>query len=219
MDGFFGTVTDIVDKLNECVRTALKADWEHYIDEKKKNKTFMEAVEEAKARKAGTFVEEKPPVELDQDYLHSVDIDGDGNLSIKLDNNFMIMFEQSELASCLGVRVTHYYKGEVTGIITPDVQRIHTIYVYCDVVAYAIVGDTRAQMLTYFVVPNMIRRQSISKRPAILEKELFNPVFRPLISNYIQSIRLDLRDAYGQKIQFFNYGQCNATLKFIKVSD
>ena len=221
---FFGTAQDVIEKINECVREALKADWDRSIAEAKKkaveNMTWEESIEKAKERNAGNVeVDEEPPVDLDQDFLHSVEIDVDGNLRFKLDDNFMIMFEKSELASALGVDVAYYHKGDVRGTITPDIQRIHTIYVYSDAVDYSIVGDTRTQMLTYFVIPNMIRGQSVSKRPMIHEKELYNPVFRPLISNYIQSIKIDLRDAYGEKIQFYDYGQCNATLKFIKITD
>ena len=91
---FFGTAQDVIEKINECVREALKADWDRSIAEAKKkaveNMTWEESIEKAKERNAGNVeVDEEPPVDLDQDFLHSVEINFDGNLRFKLDDNFM----------------------------------------------------------------------------------------------------------------------------------
>ena len=193
--GQFSTFEEIVAALNQEVSTRSSEDWDDL-----------------------TWKSEAP-INFDDEFILETETQLSGKTKIKVSKEFGITFLSDDITCVLGVEKNVRYDDYIYGNHFADIQRIHTVYVYCDILDYALVGDTQAQLLTYFVMPSFVRKLNTKKRVTVFEKEFHNPMFRKILGNNIQDIRIDLRDAFGQKIQFLNYGNCNVTLKFIKISN
>lgn len=96
------------------------------------------------------------------------------------------------------------YEGSV------DVNvRFRTLWIYSDVCAHRMVGDTRAPLLR--TVPIVAADGTLRQMYAVYEVPLYAPVSR----NYFPAIELLITDTAGERIPF-RAGQVVATLHFVK---
>lgn len=86
---------------------------------------------------------------------------------------------------------------------------IHSLFVYCDIVDYSIVGDTKAQLLRMAHIP------AESKFGGAIVDRYENPHYLPLSTKEISSIEVDIKDDTDTPI-VFEFGRVKLVLHFVK---
>lgn len=86
---------------------------------------------------------------------------------------------------------------------------IHSLFVYCDVVDYSLVGDTRAQLLRLAHIP------AASRFGDSIVDRFENPHYMPLSTKEISSIEIDIKDDTNTPIKF-EFGRVKLVLHFKK---
>ena len=100
-----------------------------------------------------------------------------------------------------------------------DIVRIHSLFIYSDLVEYNIVGDTKAPLLRCFPFISKLKGGDIITTGQYMNYQTFsNLQFRPLLKKCFHSIHIDLRDTSGEKIPFVSVGSTRLVLMFRKVS-
>ena len=102
-----------------------------------------------------------------------------------------------------------------------DFARIHTLMIYNDIVEYKIVGDTKAPLLRCIPFIFKLKSGDIITTGQYMNYQTFqNLQFQQrLLKNAFHSIRIELRDATGEKIPFASVGITRLVLMFRKVND
>lgn len=101
-----------------------------------------------------------------------------------------------------------------------DIVRIHTLMIYTDIVEYNIVGDTKAPLLRCIPFISKLKSGDIITTGQYMNYQTFqNLQFKRLLKNAFHSIRIELRDATGEKIPFVSVGITRLVLMFRKVND
>ena len=101
-----------------------------------------------------------------------------------------------------------------------DNVRIHSLMIYSYLVAYNIVGDTKAPLLRCFPFISKLKGGDIITTGQYMNYQTFsNLQFRPLLKNSFQSIHIDLRDTSGEQIPFVSVGITRLSLMFRKMSN
>ena len=96
----------------------------------------------------------------------------------------------------------------ITGERASDIDSwLHTLYVYCDIVAPQYVGNTRAKLLRAVEVPNNTKYGD----QIVVRYE--NPHYVPLIVNDFEEIEINIKDDIGQTIPFM-FGRTRLKLHF-----
>ena len=101
-----------------------------------------------------------------------------------------------------------------------DIVRIHTLMIYSDIVEYNIVGDTKAALLRCIPFVSKIKNGDIISTGQYMNYQTFpNLQFKRILKNSFHSIKLELRDSYGEKDPFNSVGVTRAELMFRRASD
>ena len=100
-----------------------------------------------------------------------------------------------------------------------DIVRIHTLMIYSDIVEYNIVGDTKAALLRCIPFISKIKKGDIISTGQYMNYQNFpNQQFKKILKNSFHSIKLELRDSYGEKIPFNSVGVTRAVQKSFRQS-
>ena len=84
-----------------------------------------------------------------------------------------------------------------------DIVRIQTLMIYSDYVDYNIEGDTKAALLRCFLFISKLNNVDlISTGQNIINQSFPNLQFLKFLKNSFHSVKLKLRDTYGEKILF-----------------
>ena len=111
-------------------------------------------------------------------------------------------------------------KSSLEPEIAYEVVRIHSLMIYCNLVEYNIVGDTKAPMLRCFAFISKLKGGKIITTGQYMNYQTFsNLQFRPLIKKSFHSIDIDLRDTSGEKIPLVTVSNIQLVLMFRKVSN
>lgn len=86
---------------------------------------------------------------------------------------------------------------------------IHSLFVYCDIVDYSIVGDTRSQLLRMAHIP------ADSRFGDSIVDRFENPHYLPLATKEISSIEIDIKDDSNSPVNF-EFGRVKLVLHFKK---
>ena len=101
-----------------------------------------------------------------------------------------------------------------------DILRIHALMIYSDVVEYNIVGDTKAAFLQSIPFISKVKNGDIISTGQYMNYQNFpNIHFKKILRNSFHSIKLELRDFYGEKIPLNSVGVTRAVLIFRKSSE
>ena len=85
-----------------------------------------------------------------------------------------------------------------------DFVRIHSLMIYCDIVEYNIIGDTKVPLLRCFPFISKLKGGEIITTGQYMNHQTFsNLQFRPLLENSFQSIHIDLRDPSIEKYPLY----------------
>ena len=158
------------------------------------------------------------------------------NLVLKFGPNEDLSFEDEEVPSILvfkGIRdisnrgfIHIGYKSEKAGIslnrhvgefpvdITCGSQ---LIFVYIDIIEHQNVGDVRAPVIKIIGSERHLRNGSINTVTPIHHKSYTNLDYKPILSNNIQNIQVELRNETGKLIPFTRTGKIIVSLKFQKI--
>ena len=90
------------------------------------------------------------------------------------------------------------------------------IFVYIDVIEYQNIGDVRAPVIKIIESERRLGNGSINTVTPIHHKT-FTILFRPILSNNIQNIKVELRNEAGKFFPFNGTGKVIVSLKFQKI--
>lgn len=153
-------------------------------------------------------------IDPDQDLVFSIN-EATHKATLKIGKYHRIWFNSS-LARLLGMssRYTDVLlpEGEYVGDKMVDLsQDLHSMYVYCDLIAPQIVGDAHAPLLR--TIPLEYRTDA----PEALSKVFNHIYFMPLLKKEISTIEIDIRDDIGRSVSF-ERGRLVVTLVFKRKS-
>ena len=163
---------------------------------------------------------EKTPIKL-----HVNKITQRISLSLPNQNNLIVIFS-ADLCHVLGCEEAVYGMGVFMSGAGPhfskfpyEIVRIHTLMIYSDIVEYNIVGDTKAALLRCIPFISKIKNGYIISTGQYMNYQNFpNFQFKKILKNSFHSIKLELRDSYGEKLPFKSVGVTRAVLVFRKIS-
>ena len=111
-------------------------------------------------------------------------------------------------------------KGPHEPTFAYDIDRIHSLMIYTDIVEYNNVGNTKALSLRCFPFISKLKYGDIITSGQYKNYQTFsNLQFRRLLKNSFHGIHIDLRDTSGEKIRFVSVVITRLVLMFRKVSD
>ena len=111
----------------------------------------------------------------------------------------------SALQRILGFSSPTLHEGMTEAPLPVDMDPLHSVYVYCDLIEPRIVGDRMAQLLR--VVP-------VEGRSGEMVTRIYENVhYTPLQRKSFESVEIDIRDSLGEKVPF-ERGTLNVTLHF-----
>ena len=124
------------------------------------------------------------------------------------------------IAPLLGFYSHTYYDlhGTLRADFPIDLQRIHVMYIYTDIIEHQIVGDVMAPSLRTVPLVSYIspkNGQHMCKTTTTV-KRFDHLEFKRVVQSTIGSILMELRDEYGYLIAFPDMGTVCATLIFRK---
>ena len=90
------------------------------------------------------------------------------------------------------------------------------IFVYIDIIEHQNVGDVRAPIIKIIESERRLRNGSINTVTPIHHKSYTNLDYKPILSNNIQTIQLELRNETGKLILFTGTGKVIVSSKFQK---
>ena len=164
---------------------------------------------------------EKTPIKL-----HVNTITQRISLSLPNQNSLLVIFS-ADLCHVFGCEEAVYGMGVFMSGGGPhfpkfpyDIVRIHTLMIYSDIVEYNIVGDTKAALLRCIPFISKVKNGDIISTGQYMNYQNFpNLQFKKILKNSFHSIKLELRDSYGEKVPFNSVGVTRAVLMFGKTSD
>ena len=105
------------------------------------------------------------------------------------------------------------------GIFSVDITcGSQIIFVYLDFIEYQHVGDSRAPILKINESERRLRNGSLNTIAPVHHKTFTNLDYKHLLSNNIQSIKVELRTQTGKLIPFTGIGKVVISLKFQRTS-
>ena len=106
-----------------------------------------------------------------------------------------------DVRNALGILICG--KGPHEPTFAYDIVCIRWLMIYTDIIEYKDVGDTNTPLFSYFPVTSKLKSGDIITTGQYMNYRTFsNLQFRLLLKNYFHSIRIDLRDTFGEKILF-----------------
>ena len=91
------------------------------------------------------------------------------------------------------------------------------IFVYIDIIDYQNIGDVRAPVIKIIESERRLRNGSINIVTPIHHKSFTILDYKPILSNNIQNIKVELRNEAGKLIPFTGTGKVIVSLKFQKI--
>ena len=91
------------------------------------------------------------------------------------------------------------------------------IFVYIDIIEHQNVGDVRAPVIKTIESERRLRNGSINTVTPIHNKSYTNLDYKPILSNNIPNIHVELRNETGKLIPFTGTGKVIVILKFQKI--
>ena len=120
-----------------------------------------------------------------------------------------------DLANILGFSSTCLIPGTLKESHLPyDVQRIHTIMVYTNLIEHGIIGDTKAPILRTFPLIPRFKDNALAINQHMNYQSFPNLQFKKILKTSFHSIQVELRSASGEKIPFAGIGNTRLTLLF-----
>ena len=126
------------------------------------------------------------------------------NVMPRNEQRYTVVFS-SALQRILGFSSPTLPQGVTEASLPVDMDPLHSIYVYCDLIEPRVVGDSMTQLLR--VVPVEGRSGEMVTR--IYENVHYTPIQR----KSFESVEIDIRDSLGKKVSF-ERGTLNVTLHF-----
>ena len=127
-----------------------------------------------------------------------------------------IHIASSDIASILGFpHVTVISSEKVTEApLAADIQRIHSIMIYTDLIEHSIIGNAKAPILRCFPMISRLRDGHLTLTQFMNYQTFENIQFRKVMKNSFHSIKVDLRHSTGELIPFGGIGLTRLTLLF-----
>lgn len=91
------------------------------------------------------------------------------------------------------------------------------IFIYLDIIEFQHIGDTRAPILKIIESETRVKNGSISNISALHKQDFSSPIFKKLLRNTLQSVKVELRNEVGNLVPFVGIGKVIITLKFMRV--
>ena len=91
------------------------------------------------------------------------------------------------------------------------------IFVYIDIIEYQIIGEVRAPVIKIIETERRLRNGSINTVTPIHHKTFTILDYKPILSNNIQNIKVELGNEAGKLIPFNGTGKVIVGLKFQKI--
>ena len=91
------------------------------------------------------------------------------------------------------------------------------VFIYIDVIEYRNIGDVRAPVIKILESARCLRNGSINTFTTIHPKTFTILDYKPILSNNIQNIKVELRNEAGKLIPFNGTGKVIGSLKFQKI--
>ena len=128
------------------------------------------------------------------------------SLSLSYENSLLVIYS-ADLCHVFGCEEAVYGMGVFMSGVGPhfpkipyDIVRIHTLMIYSDIVEYNIVGDTKAALSQCIPFISKVKNEDIISTGLYMNHQNFlNLQFRITLKNSFHSIKLELRDSYGEK--------------------
>ena len=133
--------------------------------------------------------------------------------SADLSHIFGCDFEQNQTGVIMKEKGLHYPQYSY------DIIRIHSLMIYCDIIEYNIVGDTKILLRCISFIFKVKNGDIISTGQYMNYQSIANLQYKKLLKNFFHSIKIELRDTTGEKIPFVSVGITRVVLLFRKVSD
>ena len=103
-------------------------------------------------------------------------------------------------------KTSHLYSGETKVLI----NTVDMIYVYCNIIKPTIVGDIKAPLLKSVLINSILNTESV------FHINLKKPLYLPLDCNYINNIKFNIRDSFGNFLNFNSNVKSAITLNLRK---
>ena len=148
------------------------------------------------------------------------------SLSLPNENSLLVIFS-ADRCHVFGCEEAVYGMGVFMSGAGPhfprcpyDIVRINTLMIYSDIVEYNIVGNTKAALLRCIPFISKVKNGDVISTGQYMNYQNFpNLQFKKILKNSFHSIKLELRDSYGEKEPFNSVGVTRAVLMFRKTSE
>ena len=122
-----------------------------------------------------------------------------------------------ELAAVLGFKAGTFYLTDQFAPFAVDLQRIHAMFIYTDIIEHQFVGDALAPVLrTVPFYATLARTGEQTLKTTQVVKRFNNLEFKRVTQSTISTILLELRDESGALVSFCDVGRVCVTLLFRK---
>ena len=154
-------------------------------------------------------------------------------LSIELNSGTSFLhFISSDIANILGY-VNHTKlegMGPHVADYPVDLQRVHTMFVYTDIIEHQLLGDSMAPVLRAVPIYSALSSDTPSSSSSAVDSERMfckqtqivksfdHLEFKRVLSSTINTISIELHNETGQYTQFFDIGRVALTLTFRKAA-
>ena len=129
----------------------------------------------------------------------------EANQTFEAQLNGYVLVVGEHVQNLLGMETDFFPNDYSRGTVSVDMDRVDSLYVYCDVVEPIVVGDVMAPLLR--IVP--VR----GRNGETIIKSYQNVHYIPLQHKTFQTVEIDIRDRTGKKVPF-ERGTVNVTLHF-----
>lgn len=124
-----------------------------------------------------------------------------------------------DVANILGFPSPALIPSSVKESMLPaDIQRIHSIMVYTDIIEHSLIGDVKAPILRCFPMTTKMRKGYLELTQFMNYQTFEKLQFRKVLKSSFHSIKVELRDATGMPIPFVGVGLTRVTLMFRRVA-
>ena len=147
-------------------------------------------------------------------------------LSLPHENSLLVIIS-ADLCHVFGCEEAVYGMGVFMSGAGPhfpkfpyDIVRIHTMMIYSDIAEYNFVGDTKAALLRCIPFISKVKNGDIISTGQYMNYQNFpNLQFKKILKNSFHSIKLELRDSYGEKVPLNSVVVTRAVLMFRKTPE
>ena len=196
--GYYETVKDVTDQLNTYVRKLFSSPVKVWQTDNKDNAIFAEK-----------FIGDTYwPSFKYNDVNRRVYCSIPPNMTLKFSKEMTTLLGMRQQTMTNNDKDTTLVKGHNVSDITAGIQNLH---IYCDVLEMTPLGDSLVPLLR--IVP-----VSDEKYGSNVTKYYESPRYVPLQKKQFDSIEIDIRDSFGEKIAF-ETGQVIVTLHFKRVDN